>query len=220
MGYAGAEKAPENGAYGGGRRDEQDQGRVDPHVGGMSRKSGEALKGDDEEARADRLAHGESARTFQANVDYAVGEWAVSVTAGDWNGDKKLDLAVANHGRGGVSIITGNVSILLGNGDGTFQAKVDYAAGRDPNSMTAGDWNGDGNLDLAVANGHVSGGVSILLGNGNGTFQAKVDYATGDSPRSVTAGDWNGDKKLDLAVANVGAARLSDDVSILLNTSQ
>ena len=91
--------------------------------------------------------------SFATPVSYDVGG-ARSVTAGDWNGDGKLDLAVAN-------FESANVSILLGNGNGTFQAKVDYATGQYPTSVTAGDWNGDGKLDLAVANGDSN--VSILL---------------------------------------------------------
>jgi len=129
-----------------------------------------------------------------------------SVAVGDFNGDGKLDLAVANEG-------SGNVSVLLGNGHGTFQAAVDYGAGTDPDSVAVGDFNGDGKLDLVVANGG-SNNISILLGNGDGTFQAAVNYGVGSGsvPTSVAVGDFNGDGKLDLAVAN----ELSNNVSILL----
>ena len=149
-------------------------------------------------------APSKTAALFAAPVRYATGSFPQSVTAGDWNGDKKLDLATAN-------TTDYNISILLGNGNGTFQAKVDYATGLNSFLVTAGDWNGDGKPDLAVAN-HGSRNVSILLGNGNGTFQPKVDYGAGNSPESVTAGDWNGDGKLDLATANY----YSGNVSILL----
>jgi streptogramin lyase len=89
--------------------------------------------------------------------------WAI------FNGDGKLDLVVANDG-------SNNVSILLGNGDGTFRAAVNYGVGSGsaPTSVAVGDFNGDGKLDLAVAN-ELSNNVSILLGNGNGTFQAAVN---------------------------------------------
>jgi len=127
-----------------------------------------------------------------------------SVAVGDFNGDGKLDLAVANVG-------SNNVSILLGNGDGTFQAAVDYGAGSNPDSVAVGDFRGDGKLDLVVANDG-SNNVSILLGNGDGTFQAAVNYGVGSAPTSVAVGDFNGDGKLDLAVAN----ELSNNVSILL----
>ena len=93
--------------------------------------------------------------------------------------------------------------MLLGNGDGTFQAAVNYAAGSRPYSVAVGDFNGDGKPDLAVANGS-SNDVSVLLGNGDGTFQAAANYATGSDPISVGVGDFNGDGKPDLAVANYG----------------
>src|SRR5439155_7272305 len=96
-----------------------------------------------------------------------------SVATADFNGDGKLDLAVAN--------FSGNtVSIFLGNGDGTFHVQLDYATGTDPYSVAVGDFNRDGKMDLAVANGLGSSGntVSVLLGNGDGTFQPHVDYET------------------------------------------
>jgi hypothetical protein len=91
--------------------------------------------------------------------------------------------------------------VLLGNGDGTFQAAMTYAAGNNPFCITLGDFNGDGNLDLAVANGN-SANVSVLLGKGDGTFQPAVNYPTGVFPDGIAAGDFNGDGKLDLAIAN------------------
>ncbi len=132
--------------------------------------------------------------TFQAAVSYGAGTVLLSVAVGDFNGDGKADLAVAN-------CSSDNVSVLLGNGDGTFQAAVNYAAGTGPMSVAVGDFNGDGKADLAVAN-YGSNNVSVLLGNGNGTFQAAVNYAAGSWPRSVAVGDFNGDGKADLAVAN------------------
>lgn len=89
----------------------------------------------------------------------------VAIAAADFNADGKPDLVVVN---GGVN----TVSILLGNGDGTFQAHVDYPTGTTPSSVTVGDFNGDGKLDLAVTN-QDDNTVSILLGNGDGTFKTK-----------------------------------------------
>jgi hypothetical protein len=125
----------------------------------------------------------------------------VAVVAGDFNGDGKTDLAVANQD-------LDNVSIFLGDGDGTFQAAVNFGAGDAPTTLLTGDFNGDGKLDLAVANGN-SNNVSILLGNGDGTFQAPLNAAVGVEPIALAAADFNGDGKLDLAVANLGVPGLS-----------
>ena len=76
-------------------------------------------------------------------------------------------------------IASDNVSVLLGNGDGTFQTQKTYAVGYGPYSVAVGDFNGDGKADLAVAN-YGSDNVSVLLGNGDGTFQTQKTYAVGD----------------------------------------
>ena len=131
---------------------------------------------------------------------------------GDFNGDGKLDLAVAYCNDTFSTTQPGAVEILLGNGDGTFNlAAASPATGNTPTAITTGDFNGDGNLDLAIANG--SGNtVTILLGNGNGTFTAAASPATGNSPSSLVVGDFNGDGKPDLAVTNA----TDNTVTILL----
>jgi hypothetical protein len=121
------------------------------------------------------------------------------------------DLAVANSGFFPPS---GNVSVLLGNGDGTFQAPRNFGTGTRPNSVALGDFNGDGLADLAVAN-ETSGSVSLLLGNGDGTFQVARNFGAGTGPKSVAVGDFNGDGLADLAVANA----FFGNVSILINNT-
>jgi hypothetical protein len=145
-----------------------------------------------------------SGLSFSPPVGYAVGIVPDSVAVGDFNGDGKLDLAVANE-------FSNNVSVLLGNGDGTFQYAPNFAVGTGPVSLAMGDFNGDGKPDLAVVNQN-GYSVSIFLGNGDGTFQTTRNYAVGTNPDSVVVGDFNGDGKLDLAVANSG----SNTVSVLL----
>jgi len=148
--------------------------------------------------------------SFAAAVNYAVGTTPYSVAVGDFNGDGRADLAVANEG-------SGTVSVLLGNGDGTFQAAVNYAVGTTPGSVAVGDFNGDGKADLAVTN--FNGTVSVLLGNGDGTFQAALNYRAGPSPgvTSVAVGDFNRDGKADLAVTDdYGPLSPDGTVNVLL----
>jgi hypothetical protein len=101
--------------------------------------------------------------------------------------------------------------VLLNRGDGSFEAKRDYATGRNPASVAVDDLNGDGNLDLATANPDANS-VSVLLNRGDGTFRARRDYA-GQDPKSVAIGDLNGDGRPDLATAN----NTGNAVSVLLN---
>jgi hypothetical protein len=119
------------------------------------------------------------------------------VLTGDFTGDGRPDLAFANSAGG-------TVSVLAGNGDGTFRPAVTSNAGGGPVSLAAGDFNADGKLDLATAN-YTS--VTLLLGNGDGTFRAPafVDTGTGFDLISVAAGDFNADGKLDLGVASTAA---------------
>src|SRR5213593_1466020 len=145
------------------------------------------------------------------------------VVVGDLNGDGKLDLAVANSGNPNlIPPDPGNVAVVLGNGDRTFQALQTYAVGHTPLTVAVGDFDGDRVPDLAVANFGDSdpqvsdpGNVAVLLGNGDGTFQASQPFAVGTNPQFVAVGDFNGDRVDDLAVANFG----DKTVSVLLNTT-
>ena len=96
------------------------------------------------------------------------------------------------------------MSVLLGNGNGTFQAAQNFTTDGYPRQVVVADFNGDGKLDLATAN-QDGYDVSVLLGNGNGTFTAEQNFTVGTMPRSVAVADFNGDGKLDLAVANSAA---------------
>src|SRR5438093_62035 len=122
--------------------------------------------------------------SFAPKTDYGTGMQPNSVAKGDFNGDSKLDLAVAN-------FAGATVSILLGTGTGSFGAKTDFGTGAGPASVAVGDFNGDGKLDLAVTNYYVDT-FSILLGTGTGSFGAKIDFGTGSTPVSVAVGDITG----------------------------
>jgi len=116
--------------------------------------------------------------------------------SGDFNGDGNLDVVVANT----YSAFGNDISLFLGNGDGTFQTGRIFAAGANSYDVVADDFNGDGSSDLAVVN--TSGTVSILLGNGNGNLAAPVAYPVGTAPYYASSGDFNRDGKRDLTVSN------------------
>ena len=114
---------------------------------------------------------------------FRVGNGPASVAVGYFDGDSDLDLAVSN--------INGNtVSILLGNGDGTFGTANNFDVGDTPTSVAVGLFNADDNLDLAVSNSG-DGTVSILLGDGLGTFGPANNFDVGFGPASVAVGEFN-----------------------------
>jgi hypothetical protein len=140
--------------------------------------------------------------TFQpiATYDTGTNSFPYSIAVADVNSDGKPDLLTAN-------FILSTVGVLLGNGNGSFQAATNYSTGSNssPYSIAVADINSDGKLDLLTANnGNNTAGV--LVGNGNGTFQPIATYSTGDnsSPYNIAVADVNGDGKLDLLTANNG----------------
>jgi hypothetical protein len=165
------------------------------------------------------LLLGTGTGSFSAPTEFPVGlsgfSFPQSVALGDFNGDGKLDLVAACQS-------SNALSVLLGNGDGTFKTKVNYAVGPFPKGVAIGDLNNDGVLDLVAANtannyptGSDPAGmtISVLLGSGDGTFGPATTFNTGDTPFCVTLGDFDGDGDLDAATANWH----SNDVTVLTN---
>jgi parallel beta-helix repeat protein len=152
------------------------------------------------------LGNGDGTFQRQSGALDAAGASPGAIVAGQFTGDGRTDLAVANPGQYGNY---NTVSVLLGDGDGAFEPQVIYQVGSDPTAIVAGDFNGDGRTDLATANGG-DNTVSVLLGNGDGTFHPQVTYAVGSSPGAIVAGDFTGNGRIDLAVAD------NDGIQVLL----
>ncbi|MDX6693735.1 MAG: hypothetical protein QOF02_1338 [Blastocatellia bacterium] len=139
------------------------------------------------------------------------------MAVGDFNGDGKLDIAIANHGipqNGGT--FPGSIAVFIGTGTGTFSAPTNYVVGYNPIDVAVADFNGDNKLDIVSANyGFDVSKVSILFGTGTGTFGAPANYnSNGSNPYGVVAADFNNDGKPDVAVTN----STSSNIGVFLNT--
>jgi hypothetical protein len=168
-----------------------------------------------------------SGPNFAPAITYDGGAFGTnSVAVADVNGDGKPDLVVANVFSPSTNQ-TGTVGVLLGRGDGTFQPVTLYGSGgADTTSVAVADVNGDGNLDLVVANNCDSpitcfnGVIGVLLGNGDGTFHTATPYiSSGELPSWIAVADVNGDGKPDLLVAETcsGCGSLEGTAGVLLN---
>jgi hypothetical protein len=152
------------------------------------------------------LGNGDGTFAAATTVTVHAGDALTDLVAADLDADGDLDLAVLDQ-------TTGQVSILLNAGNGTFGAATDFGVGADAQAIVAADFNRDGKLDLAVALG-TTGRVRILTGNGNGTFNAALDFsANGTGSVALQAADLNGDGKLDLVVVN----QSTGNVGVLLS---
>ena len=134
---------------------------------------------------------------FETRDSNTIPQSPAAIAVGDFSRDGKLDIAVASYPQ-----TTNGISVLLGNGDGTFGAPSYYSAGTNPGSVATADFRGNGLLDLVVA---AASGIDVLLGNGDGTFQAATQYSTPNPCPFVAVGDLNNDGKLDLVFISFGS---------------
>jgi hypothetical protein len=143
-----------------------------------------------------------SAKRFQTGPpSYTVGQAPFFVTTADLRGIGRQDIIAANSNLNGGGGASTTISVLLSNGDGTYQPAVPYTVGNNPIAIAAGKFTTGGHVDLAVANPG-SNTISILKGNGDGTFQPQTTINVGPNPAGVFAADLNQDGKLDLVVTN------------------
>ncbi len=149
---------------------------------------------------------------FATKLDFTTGSYPSSIAIADLDGDGRPDLAITNIGSNDVSILrnTSRGEII------SFDVNFGCLTGKKPTSVAIGDLDGDGKLDLAVANAEFSGSVSVLRNKssiGTFNFDVKVDFVAGSGSQSIVIGDLDGDNKPDLAIAN----NYSNNVSVLRN---
>jgi hypothetical protein len=147
---------------------------------------------------------GARAQEFHTGATYTVGTEPQTVVVADFNNDGNPDLALPDY-------TSQQISILLGNGNGTFRVITPFSTSSGAAALAVGDFNGDGNPDLAVTEYGFGGPgtLAIYLGNGDGTFKPGASYQIGSLPYDITVADFNGDGILDLATANNGPNNVS-----------
>jgi small basic protein len=139
--------------------------------------------------------------SFSTPITYRTGydSLPLSLTAGDFNNDNYLDIAIVNSG-------TNNIGILLAKSNGTFEKQIYISTGfgSRPHSIAVGHFNDDNLIDIAVAN-YGTNNIGVLLSYGNGTFANRTTYSLGSaSPHSIGVSDFNRDNRMDIVAINKG----------------
>ena len=152
--------------------------------------------------------------SFRYDGQFTAGDGSTGIAAADFNSDGRVDLAVVNNGIGTTfnsNISPGNVSLLFGNGDGTFQAARNFFAGYRPTAISSADFNNDGKADILV--GNFGGSLQLLTGTGGGIFSAPVPNPIVASVTSIALGDFNRDGSIDIAAAGI---HTNEGINVLL----
>lgn len=159
------------------------------------------------------VLHGDGMGSFYkgANIDVGKGQSIGWVAVGDFNGDMKQDVVVADYWHDAAVVLPGDGA----GGFGPAKSFTVGSMGSRPLAVAVGDFNGDMKPDFAVANFAVNS-ISVLLGNGMGDFSMPANFAVGSNPTSVIVGNFNDDLSLDLAVAN----SRGDNISVLLGNGK
>ena len=149
---------------------------------------------------------------FRSPVSYTGGRDPEALAIADLNGDGHPDVVTANS-------FGNDVSVFLGNGDGTLRRAHEFPVGKAPATVAIADLNGDGKLDIVTTNGGLAEGqgeailgsndISVMLGRGDGTFAKRVNYPAGDVPMGLVVADVNGDGAPDLLTVDRHQSQLA-----------
>jgi hypothetical protein len=156
--------------------------------------------------------------SLSSKVDFSTGVYTEAVAIGDIDGDNKPDIVVTNFNNSSFSVLRNNCITGFINAS-SFEARVNFTTGSGPYDVTFSDFDGDGKLDIAVANSNtdkvsIFRNTSTLGSISSSSFTTKIDFTTGSFPYQVAIGDIDGDGKPDLAVSNYS----SNSVSVFRNT--
>lgn len=163
------------------------------------------------------LLLGNGAGGFGAVNNFTVDTSPVAIIAADFNNDSKMDIATCNIKNN----VTGNISVLLGNGAGSFAAATNFLIDTVvvPQAICSGDFDDDGKTDLAIAGvqSNSTSHVFLMRGNGAGNFGAAQSFVVDSFPHDIISTDFNGDGKTDLAIVTVFTNNDTGHVDVLLN---
>ena len=152
------------------------------------------------------LNDGEGGFTYYSSS--SVGTLAYFIEVNDFNNDGYMDVVCIN-----TNSLTISISVLLNDGNGYFSSNEIPGLGEGAIAMTSGDWDADGDVDLAIVHYYDPGMVSIWLNDGSAFFINSSIIEVGVASKSITSGDWDGDNDLDLATSNTAVS----SVSVLMN---